>query len=232
MDTPTPEDTTQPAPPVLSSSTPETDPAPTPAANPLIEAAPIPKPSNTHAQIGRAVLREIVETIALFAVIFTVARVTVGNFIIIGQSMEPNYHEQQRLLVDRVSHTLGWLQRGDVVILHSPDVDEPIPIDLIKRLIGLPGDVVEIRDNHVFINGQQLNEPYLPADADTGRNLPEGRSTWTLGADEYLMMGDNRSASKDGRYFGPVKYDNLIGRALIVYYPFKDFTVVQHHTYE
>jgi signal peptidase I len=198
------------------------------APNPLIETAPINKPSTANSQIGRAVLREIVETIALFAVIFTVARVTIGNFIIIGQSMEPNYHQEQRLLVDRISPALGWLQRGDVIILHSPDE----PIDLIKRLIGLPGDTVEIHDNHVFVNGQQLNEPYLPPDADTGRGLAEGRNTWTLAADEYLMMGDNRSASKDGRYFGPVKYEKLIGRALLVYYPFKDFTVVQHHKYE
>jgi signal peptidase I len=198
-------------------------PVPAPDATPIT-----PPPPSTSGHIGRAVLREIVETIVLFAVIFTIARVTIGNFIIIGQSMEPNYHEQQRLLVDRVSHGLGWLQRGDVVILHSPDE----PIDLIKRLIGLPGDTVEIRDNHVFVNGQQLNEPYLPADADTSRGLADGRSTWTLGADEYLMMGDNRSASKDGRYFGPVKYENLIGRALLVYYPFKDFTVVRHHKYE
>lgn len=211
---------------VVTEGATEAIPTETHAPNPQIAAAPIEKPPNTH--IGRAVLREIVETIALFAVIFTIARVTIGNFIIIGQSMEPNYHEQQRLLVDRVSHTLGWLQRGDVVILHSPDE----PIDLIKRLIGLPGDVVEIRDNHVFVNGVQLNEPYLPADADTGRGLAEGRSTWTLGPNEYLMMGDNRSASKDGRYFGPVTYDKLIGRALVVYYPFKDFTVVQHHKYE
>ena len=87
-----------------------------PAPEPQIEVAPISETSNTstNSQIGRAVLREIVETIALFAVIFTIARVTIGNFIIIGQSMEPNYHEQQRLLVDRISPSLGWLQRGDV----------------------------------------------------------------------------------------------------------------------
>ena len=181
-----------------------------------------------NANIGRAVLREIVETIALFAVIFTIARVTIGNFIIIGQSMEPNYHQDERLLVDRISPTLGWLQRGDVIILHSPDES----IDLIKRLIGLPGDTIEIHDNHVFVNGEQLNEPYLPPNADTGRGLENGRNTWMLGPDEYLMMGDNRSASKDGRYFGTVKSANLIGRALLVYYPFNNFMVVKHHKYE
>jgi signal peptidase I len=173
--------------------------------------------------IGKAVLREIVETVALFAVIFTVARFAIGNFIIIGQSMEPNYHQDQRLLVDRVTMRLGWLQRGDVVILQSPNE----PIDLIKRLIGLPGDTVELRQNQIFVNGAQLNEPYLPPDAFTGDDRE-----WILGPDEYLVMGDNRSASSDGRVFGPVKYDLLIGRALLVYYPFKDFTLVRHHKYE
>ena len=181
-----------------------------------------------NAHVGRAVLREIVETIALFAVIFTIARVTIGNFIIIGQSMEPNYHQDERLLVDRISPTLGWLQRGDVIILHSPRES----IDLIKRLIGLPGETVEIHDNHVFVNGAQLDEPYLPPNADTSRGLENGRSSWTLGSDEYLVMGDNRSASSDGRYFGPVNTANLIGRALLVYYPFKNFMVVKHHKYE
>ncbi len=181
--------------------------------------------------VGKAVLREIVETVVLFAVIFTVARFAIGNFIIIGTSMEPNYHEDQRLLVDRIAPMLGWLQRGDVVVLHSPSQDEPT-IDLIKRLIGLPGDTIEIRDNKILVNGTELPEPYLPAGADTSRGLPGGQSQWILGPGEYLVLGDNRSASKDGRYFGPVNNSHLIGRALVVYYPFSDFHLVQHYKYE
>ena len=108
--------------------------------------------------MGAAILREIVETVALFAVIFTLARMTIGNYSIIGQSMEPNYHETQRLLVDRVSPRLGWLQRGDIVIVHSPVQED---IELIKRLIGKPGDTIELRDNRVLVNGEALDEPYL-----------------------------------------------------------------------
>ena len=197
-----------------------------PPTSPLPAEPPVPQRS-----VGKAVLREIVETVILFAVIFTVARFAIGNFIIIGTSMEPNYHEDQRLLVDRIAPMVGWLQRGDVVVLHSPDPSEP-SIDLIKRLIGLPGDTVDIRDNHVFVNGVQLNEPYLPDGADTSRGLPGGQDQWVLGPNEYLVLGDNRSASKDGRYFGPVNTTHLIGRALLVYFPFSDFRLVQHHKYE
>lgn len=192
---------------------------------------PAPAPPAESRSVGKAVLREIVETVVLFAVIFTVARFAIGNFIIIGTSMEPNYHEEQRLLVDRIAPMMGWLQRGDVVVLHSPSVDDPT-IDLIKRLIGLPGDSIDIRDNKIFVNGTELPEPYLPDGADTSRGLPGGQGQWVLGPDEYLVLGDNRSASKDGRYFGPVDNSLLIGRALVVYFPFKDFRLVQHHKYE
>ena len=128
-----------------------------------------PAPSADKAATSRAILREIVETVALFAIIFTVARFSIGNFIIIGQSMEPNYHQDQRLLVDRISPMLGWLQRGDVVILHSPNEE----IDLIKRLIGQPGDTIELRDNQVYVNGQRLAEPYLPPSVRRSRKFRE-----------------------------------------------------------
>jgi signal peptidase I len=101
---------------------------------------------------GRAILREIVETIALFLVVFIVSRLTIGNYAILGQSMEPNYHENQRLLVDKVSPLLFGYQRGDVVVVRSPIQD----IELIKRLIGKPGDVIELRDNQVYVNGVLL----------------------------------------------------------------------------
>ena len=175
---------------------------------------------------GTAVLREIVETVALFAVIFTIARVTIGNYAIIGRSMEPNYHEAERLLVDRISPRLSWLQRGDVVIVRSP-VDDGI--ELIKRLIGVPGDRIDLRDGRVLVNGMMLDEPYLPPGADSGPRGPT--SSWTLGNDQYFIMGDNRSFSQDSRLIGPVYSALIIGRALVVYWPFENRGFVQHHDY-
>jgi signal peptidase I len=176
---------------------------------------------------GAALLKEIVETVLLFAVIFTIARVTIGNYQIVGQSMEPNYFEQERLLVDRVSPRLNWLDRGDIVIVVSPQAERT---ELIKRLIGKPGDTIELKDNKVLVNNTALNEPYLRADAVSGPRRSETR--WELGEDQYFVMGDNRTASEDSRSFGPIDGDRIAGRALLVYWPFENFKFVQHFDYK
>ncbi len=200
----------------------------TPEPQPDVPPAPqtVVVPAVDKGAASRAVLREIVETIALFALVFTVARVAIGNYSILGQSMEPTYHEEQRLLVDKVTPQFFGLNRGDIVIVHSPVQD----IELIKRLIGKPGDTIELRDNHVFVNGEALDEPYLPPDANSGPT--RDASTWTLGENEYFIMGDNRSFSQDSRVFGPVKTENIIGRGLLLYWPFSDLKVVQHYNYQ
>jgi signal peptidase I len=184
-------------------------------------------PNQNDGETGKYILREIVETVALFAVIFTLARMTIGNYSIVGMSMEPNYHEAQRLLVDRVSPRLDWLQRGDIVIVRSPGQENT---ELIKRLIGRPGDSVELRDNRVFVNGVALNEPYLQSGANSGPKNEHAR--WDLGPDQYFIMGDNRSYSEDSRRFNAVTGDRIAGRALVVYWPFPDFHLVRHHNYE
>lgn len=182
--------------------------------------------AEASAASGAAILREIVETVALFAVIFTLARMTIGNYAIIGRSMEPNYHESERLLVDRIAPRVGWLERGDVVIVESPSEKG---IELIKRLIGVPGDVIELRDGRVVVNGTALEEPYLPPGADSGPR--SGAAAWTLGEDQYFIMGDNRSFSQDSRMLGPVGSELIVGRALIVYWPFENRAIVRHAEY-
>ncbi len=186
------------------------------------ESAPAPERS---AGVGRGLLREIAETLALFVLVFLVARLAIGNYAILGQSMEPNYHENQRLLVDKITPRLFGYNRGDVVIMRSPVQD----IELIKRIVGIPGDVVELRDNRVFINGIPLDEPYLPPNAYSGPTREI--SYWQLGADEYFVLGDNRSYSQDSRAFGPVPASLLIGRALVVYWPLNEFHFVQHYAH-
>ena len=182
--------------------------------------------AEASAASGAAILREIVETVALFAVIFTIARMTIGNYAIIGRSMEPNYHESERLLVDRIAPRMCWLERGDVVIVESPSEKG---IELIKRLIGVPGDVIELRSGRVLVNGTALDEPYLPSGADSGPR--GGASTWTLSNDQYFIMGDNRSFSQDSRMLGPVGSELIVGRALIVYWPFENRLIVRHAEY-
>jgi signal peptidase I len=202
---------------------PEADVAATAGDEYAVTGGPSGKPS-----AGAQLLKEIVETVALFAVIFTLARITIGNYQIVGQSMEPNYFEQERLLVDRVSPRLNWLERGDIVIVLSPQQENT---ELIKRLIGKPGDTIELRDNRVLVNGNALSEPYLRPDALSGPRSSE-QTRWELGEDQYFVMGDNRTHSQDSRAFGPIDGQRVAGRALIVYWPFKDFKFVQHFNYK
>jgi signal peptidase I len=195
------------------------------AASEAVPTDTVPSAQEKKGRTGRAILREIAETIALFLLVFIVSRLTIGNYSILGQSMEPNYHENQRLIVDKVSPLLFGYNRGDVVIVRSPIQD----IELIKRLIGKPGDTIELRDDQVYVNGTLLDEPYLLPDAHTG--LYHDTNRWTLGEGEYFIMGDNRSFSQDSRAFGPVPADNIVGRALLLYWPLSDLHFVKHHTY-
>ncbi|MCS6774663.1 MAG: signal peptidase I [Anaerolineae bacterium] len=191
---------------------------------PATPEAPTAAPTAQQARgVGRGALREIVETIALFAIVFVLARTMVGNYSILGQSMEPNYHENQRLLVDKITPYLFGYNRGDIVIARSPIQD----VELIKRLIGKPGDTVEIRGSQVFVNGQPLHEPYLPPDVTT--EPTRAVSYWILGKDEYFLLGDNRMFSQDSRAFGPVNASHLVGRAWLLYWPLSDLRIVEHY---
>lgn len=127
-----------------------------------------------------------------------------------GQSMEPNLHANQRLVVEKISYHFHEPRRGDVVVLKRPQRGSEL---LIKRVIGLPGERVEIRDGQVYINGCPLEEPYLtqPPRRDYGPVVvPPGH---------VFVLGDNRGFSNDSRAFGPVPLENIVGRALFSYWP-------------
>jgi len=127
-----------------------------------------------------------------------------------GESMEPSLYEDQRLIVELVSYHFEQPARGDIIVLNLPDhQDGP----LIKRVVGLPGEVVEIRDGRVYINGVPLGEPYL--DERTPGIMPP-----RLVPEEHVfVLGDNRDSSNDSRYFGMVPYTQVIGRAWLRYWP-------------
>lgn len=130
-----------------------------------------------------------------------------------GQSMEPNLHTDQRLVVEKVSYRLHGPRRGDVVVFSAPQQSEEL---LIKRIIGLPGETVEIRDGEVYINGASLDEPYL--DQETRGRL-EPMAVPPL---HVFVLGDNRSFSNDSRTFDAVPIENILGRAWFSYWPPKD----------
>ncbi len=127
-----------------------------------------------------------------------------------GQSMEPNLHTNERLVIEKFSYHFHGPRRGDVVVLRDPGGSPGL---LIKRVVGLPGERVTLADGKVYIDGQPLNEPYLNQATQGG-----GRS-WIVPPLSVFVMGENRSASRDSRLFGPVPLEELIGRALFRYWP-------------
>jgi signal peptidase I len=165
-------------------------------------------------------LREIVETALLTAIIFLVVNAATGRFKIDGSSMEPNLHHDEYVIVDKVTYLFGRPQRGDVVVFYL----EGQPKDYIKRIIGLPGETLEVRNGTVYVDGLPLDEPYVAPGSDM-------ESAIQLGPDQYYVMGDNRSNSSDSRNFGPIELGNIVGRAWIVYWPPTDWSIVTHHTY-
>jgi|FLYN01.1.fsa_nt_gi signal peptidase I len=175
----------------------------------------------------RSFLRELIDTLVLIGAIYALVNLASVRFIVEGPSMQPNFETGQFLIVSRINYLLGEPQRGDIVVFHPPGKPEDEP-PYIKRVIGLPGETVEIRDARVYINGVELFEPYInepciPARCDDQR--------WELGPDEYFVMGDNRNHSQDSRGFDPIHLSNIIGEAVIRYWPPQDWGLVSQIAY-
>jgi signal peptidase I len=176
----------------------------------------------------RTFLRETIETLVLIGAIYALVNLASVRFIVEGPSMEPSFYTGQVLVVSRVNYLLGDPARGDIVVFNPPgqSPDEP---PYIKRIIGLPGDTVEIRNAKVFINGQELQEPYINEPCRPERCQDR---TWELGSNEYFMMGDNRNHSSDSRGFQTmVTRDRIVGEAMIRYWPPEDWGLVTHTRY-
>ncbi len=140
----------------------------------------------------------------------------VQAFYIPSESMLPTLHVEDRVLVNKLSYRLHDVERGDIVVFERPPSDTPSEIDdLIKRVVALPGETVEGRDGRVYVDGQPLDESYLPAGSVTTNFGPE------LVPEGHLwVMGDNRTNSQDSRYLGPIDEDLVIGRAFVRIWPF------------
>ena len=160
--------------------------------------------------------------VVAFGLMALIQTTSLQAFRIPSDSMVPTLQNGDRVLVNKWSYRLHDVHRGDIVVFDKPD-DPTITEDhLIKRVIGLPGETVTIAGDHVIIDGRTLNEPYLPAgtvtaavgthpcDPDHPCHIPDGQ-VW--------VMGDNRSFSKDSRYFGPIPESKIVGRAFVRLWP-------------
>ncbi len=168
----------------------------------------------------RGFLREILETVVLIAAIYALVNLATARFIVEGPSMQPNFETGQFLIVSRVNYLFGQPSYGDIVVFHYPNNPED---DYIKRVIGLPGDTVEITDQQVYVNGQLMDEPYILEACQ--RNCSD--AVWELSPEEYFVMGDNRNHSQDSRSFGAVNREFIVGEALVRYWPPSDWGIVE-----
>jgi signal peptidase I len=153
--------------------------------------------------------REVMQVTAIAFVMYLGLNVAIPRYEVEGHSMEPNFHSAERVVVSTVHYQLLDPQRGDVVVFERGK-------NLIKRVIGLPGETVRLREGQVFINGQLLQEAYI----DRYCTLGTCRDTeWELGPEEYFVLGDNRVNSHDSHNFGPIHRDQIIGRVVLRYWP-------------
>ena len=172
-------------------------------------------------------LRELINTLIFIVAVFTLLQLAMPRSVVHGSSMEPNFGEGQYLIISRVNYLLGEPERGDIVVFNSPDArsDEP---SLIKRVIGLPGETIEIRDTIVHIDGEPLDEPYINEPCTVRKCQDE---IWELGPNEYFLMGDNRNVSNDSRSFDAVQRELIIGEVLLRYWPLDRFGIVHQHRF-
>lgn len=143
-------------------------------------------------------------------------------FIVDGISMEPNFHTGEIIVANRFQYIFGRPERFDAVTLKFPG--DPEHKKYIKRVIGLPGDTVTIKDGFVFVNDKKITEPYLPEGTIT---LPD--VSRKLEGDDYFLLGDNRDNSSDSRIWGVAPRRDLIARAWVIIWPFQDLGKVQEY---
>jgi signal peptidase I len=165
-----------------------------------------------------SVMLEIFQTILMAAALYFVVDVVIDRVEVFNISMEPTVVQGEVIFVNKLAYRLGDVDRGDIVTFHYPNDPE---VDYIKRAIGLPGDEVKISDENVFINGIKVNELYL-------NNVTTDEGTWIVPEGMYFVMGDNRQNSVDSRAWGFVPEDDLIGKALAVYWPITHIRILMH----
>jgi signal peptidase I len=172
---------------------------------------------------------EFIKTIAFILLVFFLLRYfLIQPFIVDGNSMEPNFHDKEYLLVDKISYKFKEPKRGDTVIFQPPNIS----VFFIKRIIGLPGEKVVIENGKVFIYNKQnpsgvlLSEPYLSPNGKT-----EGDTFTILQEGQYYLLGDNRENSSDSRDFGPLPKQKIVGRVFITVFPISEFGLVNRINY-
>ena len=175
------------------------------------------KPVEEKTKWGRFVL-DMLETFVLAVVLFVGINAVSARVRVDGFSMRPTLDDGEFVLVNKLSYVFSEVDRGDIIVFHFPlNPDE----ELIKRVIGLPGDHILIRDGLVYVNGQVIVEPYI-------EHSPMYAGEWTVAESHLFVLGDNRNNSNDSKDWGLLPAENVVGRAVLIYWPPPMWNVLEH----
>jgi signal peptidase I len=158
----------------------------------------------------KSFLREVIITLILAAIIFFAARMTIQTYEVLMSSMEPNLYEGERVVVNKAAYYFGEPGRGDIIVFHEPNGTDD---EFIKRVIGLPGDKVEVIDGYVYVNDTKLDEPYIMEPFNHNMKVRD------IPGERYFVLGDNRNNSNDSEEGWLVPRENIIGKAWISTWP-------------
>jgi len=161
---------------------------------------------------------DILETVILAIVLYFGINAISARVRVDGLSMNPTLQHGEYILVSKISYKTGEPQRGDIIVFRLPLDPKQ---DLIKRVIGLPGETVSIHDGQVTINGFPLEEPYIA-------QSPGYNGEWTVSEGQLFVLGDNRNDSKDSHQWGLLPLENVIGKAMVIYWPPSEWKLVNH----
>lgn len=176
-----------------------------------------PQPQERRSNLKRALI-DIVETIVIALLLFLVINTISARIRVDGRSMEPTLKSGQFVLVNKLAYKIGSPQYGDIIVFHYPRNPDQ---EYIKRVIGLPGDLVEIKAGQVFVNDQLIDEPYI-------LNEPTYQDRVRVPVNALFVLGDNRNNSSDSHTWGAVPLESVVGKAILIYWPPQDWGILQH----
>jgi len=179
---------------------------------------PQPEPITEQPTDWKRFVLDILETLILAVVLYFGINAISARVRVDGFSMRPTLQDGEYILVSKLAYKLGQPQRGDIVVFIFPV--NPAE-DLIKRVIGLPGDTINVQGGVLSINGVAMDEPYINAP-------PAYEGTWQVSPDELFVLGDNRNDSRDSHQWGLLPIKNVIGKAVVIYWPPKEWEVIKH----
>ncbi len=166
---------------------------------------------------GRIIF-DVIETLALAVLLFFGINAISARVRVDGFSMLPTLEDSEFVLVSKINYQLASVERGDIIVFHFPMDPEQ---ELIKRVIGLPGDVVNVQNGIVSVNGLALEEPYIAA-------APAYSGEWDVPDGHLFVLGDNRNDSSDSHFWGYLPFEKVVGKAVIIYWPPPLWKVIEH----